>query len=76
MGREGVILGVIPTCGDMTLFFSFKLFIYFSLTLHTLYFRHSAFSINFVIFHFVKSTLPFPGSVQWAGELYRVLYLI
>ena len=32
--------------------------------------------INFVIFHFVKSSLPFPGSVQWAGELYRVLYLI
>jgi len=32
--------------------------------------------INFVIFHFVKSSLPFPGSAQWAGELYRVLYLI
>ena len=32
--------------------------------------------INVVIFHFVKSTLPFSGSVQWAGELYRVLYLI
>jgi len=31
---------------------------------------------RFVIFHFVKSSLPFPGSAQWAGELYRVLYLI
>jgi len=28
--------------------------------------------INFVIFHFVKSSSPFPGSVQGAGELYRV----
>ena len=32
--------------------------------------------MNFVIFHFVKSSLPFPGFAQRAGELYRVLYLI
>ena len=52
-GTGGVILGVIPTCGDITLFFSFKLFIYFSLTLRIFYtphFPHSAFS-TLRIFH-------------------------
>jgi len=49
MVREEVILGVIPTCGDITLFFLLSfldIYIYFSLTriFHNSHFPHSAFS--------------------------------